>query len=199
MHKGLGLVADVFNHFDFDKLPGDTSLGHVRYTTAGSNRLMNVQPFYAETASGEFGLAHNGNLTNVERLRAQLIADGAIFASTSDTEVIQHLIARGPQGVPRVETIINALNQIEGAYSLLLMYDDRMFAVRDPKGFRPLAIGRLDDAWVFASETCAFDLIGATYERDVQPGEIFEVTRDGKTQSYFPFGVTKESPCIFEY
>jgi amidophosphoribosyltransferase len=199
VHRGLGLVADVFNDFDFSQMPGTCAVGHNRYTTAGHHHLANVQPFFSEIAPGKIALAHNGNLINSDELRQQLIADGSIFASTSDTEVILHLIAHAPKAVPRVETVISALQQVQGAYSLLILFDDRIFAVRDPNGFRPLAMGELDGAVVFASETCAFDLIGARYVRDVEPGEIVEVTGVNKVTSYFPFGYAKPSPCIFEY
>jgi amidophosphoribosyltransferase len=198
-HKGLGLVADVFNRFDFSRLPGDVAIGHVRYTTAGGNKLMNVQPFVAEIALGHTAVAHNGNLINADELRAELIKSGSIFGSTSDTEVILHLLAHGDRSKPLVESVINALTRIKGAFSLLLLFETRMMAVRDPFGLRPLAIGELDGSTVFASETCAFDLIGARYVRDVNPGELVEVLPDGSTKSYYPFGFAKEAPCIFEF
>lgn len=199
VHRGIGLVADVFGDFDFSQMDGSCAVGHNRYTTAGHHHLANVQPFFSEIAPGKIVLAHNGNLINADDLRKKLIQDGAIFSSTSDTEAIMHLLAHGPKAVPRVETVISALQQVKGAYSLVLLFDDRMFAVRDPNGFRPLAMGELDGGIVFASETCAFDLIGAKYVRDVEPGEIVEVTGKNNVQSYFPFGLNKESPCIFEY
>lgn len=199
VHKGLGLVADVFGRYDFTQLPGDCAIGHVRYTTAGGHRLANVQPFYAQVSSGPVALAHNGNLINADQLREELIADGAIFGSTSDTEVILHLLARGPHNVMLSESLIAALHQIRGAFSLLLLFRDRLVAVRDPNGLRPLVMGKLNGTYVFASETCAFDLLGATFEREVAPGEIVEVSGNGELRSYFPFGLTKESPCVFEY
>lgn len=198
-HKGLGLVADVFNRFDFTRLPGDVAIGHVRYTTAGGNKIQNVQPFIAEIALGHAAVAHNGNLINADELRAELIRNGSIFGSTSDTEVILHLLAHGDKNSPLVEAVIAALQRIKGAFSLLLLFENRLMAVRDPFGLRPLAIGKLDGAPVFASETCAFDLIGATYERDVNPGELVEVFPDGSIKSYYPFGFAREAPCIFEY
>lgn len=199
VHKGLGLVADVFGNFDFAKLPGTVAIGHVRYTTAGGNRLANVQPFVADIALGHTAVAHNGNLINADELRRDLIERGSIFASSSDTEVILHLLANGDVTKPIIESVIAALHRIKGAFSLLLLFEDRMVAVRDPFGLRPLAIGQLDGAFIFASETCAFDLIGAKYVRDVQPGELVEVLKDGSIKSYFPFGVSREAPCIFEF
>lgn len=200
IHRGLGLVADVFEDYDFSTLPGDCALGHVRYTTAGGHRLSNVQPFFSEVAHGHVALAHNGNLTNTVELRTRLIKEGAIFRSTSDTEIILHLLARSPSNLIRTEIVISALKQIQGAYSLLIFIDDTLFAVRDPNGFRPLCLGRLPNGGVVvASETCAFDLIGATYERDIDPGELVEISGKGEMRSFRPFGVNKESPCIFEF
>ncbi len=199
-HRGLGLVSDVFNKYDFSKLPGKNAIGHNRYTTAGSNHIANVQPFFAELSIGKVALAHNGNLTNAEELRAELKSQGAIFSSTSDTEVILHLLSRTSNNIPKAESVILALKQLKGAYSLVILFEDRLFAVRDPNGVRPLAIGELKEGLIFASETCAFDLVKAKYLRDVEPGEIIEVTNNNQVKSYFPFGPTiKESPCIFEY
>lgn len=199
VHKGLGLVSDVFGGFDFSLLPGANAIGHVRYTTAGGHRLSNVQPLFAEISSGRVALAHNGNLINADDLRRDLISQGAIFSSTSDTETILHLLARAPKNTPLVESTIQALQKVQGAFSLLFLFADRMLAVRDPNGFRPLAIGTLDGATLIASETCAFDLVGATYVRDVEPGEVVEIFGSGEMRSYFPFGNVKQSPCIFEY
>jgi amidophosphoribosyltransferase len=199
VHKGLGLVADVFGNFDFGRLPGDVAIGHVRYTTAGGNKLANVQPFVADIALGCVGVAHNGNLTNTDQLRKELINQGAIFGSTSDTEIILHLLAHADKDAPRVESVIAALSRLQGAFSLLILFEDRLIVARDRHGLRPLAIGTLDGATVFASETCAFDLIGATYVRDVAVGEIVEVLPDGSMRSFFPFGFSKAAPCIFEY
>lgn len=198
-HRGMGLVADVFKYFDFSKLPGDRAIGHVRYTTAGGNLLANVQPFFSEVAIGKVAIAHNGNLINTDQLKEELITKGAIFNSTSDTEVILHLLARAPTNVPLVESVISALHQIKGAYSLIILFGDRMFAVRDPAGVRPLAIAELGTGFVVASETCAFDLVGAKYLRDVEPGELVEISGTGQLKSYFPFGKSKAAPCIFEY
>jgi amidophosphoribosyltransferase len=199
VHKGLGLVADVFGSFDFTKLPGTVSIGHVRYTTAGGNRLANVQPFVADIALGHTAVAHNGNLTNADDLRRELIEQGSIFASTSDTETVLHLLAHGDKDQPVVESVIAALQKIKGAFSLLMLFEDRLMVCRDMHGLRPLAMGDLNGAAIFASETCAFDLIGATYVRDVEPGELIEVFRDGSMKSYYPFGFSRPAPCIFEF
>jgi len=199
VHKGLGLVADVFGNYDFSNLPGSHAIGHVRYTTAGGNKLSNVQPYVADISLGRVAVAHNGNLINADELRRELIDQGSIFASTSDTETILHLLAHGDKSQPLVESVIAALKRIQGAFSLLVLFEDRLMAIRDAHGLRPLAIGELNGATVFASETCAFDLIGAKYVRDVQPGEVVDVFLDGTTKSYFPFGFTREASCIFEF
>lgn len=201
VHKGAGLVADVFNNFDFNRLPGEVAIGHVRYTTAGGNKLSNVQPFIADVSLGYVGVAHNGNLTNADQLRKKLIANGSIFASTSDTEIILHLLARGDTTIPKVENVIASLQQLEGAFSLLILFEDRLIVARDKHGLRPLALGKLigGQGITIASETCAFDLIGAEYQRDIAPGEVLEILPDGTTNSFFPFGINKHAPCIFEY
>lgn len=199
LHKGFGLVADIFSNFDFTKLPGDRAIGHVRYTTAGGHRLANVQPMLAEINSGAVAIAHNGNLVNADKLRDELIEEGAIFSATSDTEVFLHLLARANRSLPLIERVIGSLKRAKGAYSLLILFDDRLLAVRDPNGFRPLCMGKLGDSIVFASETCAFDLIGATFVRELEPGEVVEVSSTNEMHSYFPFGRMKESACIFEY
>ena len=199
VHRGLGLVSEVFGDFDFSKLPGQHSIGHVRYTTAGSNALANVQPFCATVSCGTVALAHNGNLINADELREELTNSGAIFSSSSDTEVLLHLIARAPPHTPRVEAVMSALQKVKGAYSLVLLFDDRMIAVRDPHGVRPLCLGALGGATVVASETCAFDLIGARYIRDVEPGEVVEISGSSSLKSFYPFGITQESSCIFEF
>jgi amidophosphoribosyltransferase len=200
VHRGMGLVSDVFKKFDFTKLPGDRAIGHVRYTTAGGNLLSNVQPLFSEVSIGRVGVAHNGNLINVDLLKKELIEDGAIFTSTSDTEVFLHLLAKSPKSVPTVESIIAALKQVRGAYSLLFLFEDRMFAVRDPHGVRPLCLAKLGDGIIVASETCAFDLVGAEYIRDIEPGELVEISGKNTIKSFFPFGTQQRpAPCIFEY
>jgi len=198
-HRGMGLVNEVFGGFEFGKLPGDCAIGHVRYTTAGGNLLCNVQPFLAQISIGTVALAHNGNLVNADELRRGLIERGAIFGTTSDTEIFLHLLAQGTPGEPVIDVLVRALGQVAGAYSLVILFQDRLIALRDPQGFRPLVMGQLGDGIIFASETCAFDLIGATYIRDVEPGEIVEVTGNRDVRSYFPFGKQESAACIFEY
>lgn len=199
IHKGLGLVSDVFDAFDFSKLSGDYAIGHVRYTTAGGGKLSNVQPFFAEIASGRMALAHNGNLINAEALRRELIADGSIFSSTSDTEIFMHLMSRCKRATPIEERVIAALGQVRGAFSLVMLFEDRLMAVRDAFGLRPLALARLNGSFIVASETCAFDLLGAEYVRDIEPGELLEISGRGELKSYRPFPAQAEHPCIFEY
>ena len=195
--KAMGWVADVFSPERLRRLPGHRAIGHVRYSTAGSSKLRNAQPITATTARGPIAIAHNGNLTNAEALRREMERDGAIFQSNSDTEVILHLLARAPAGT-LVEQLPHALRQVTGAYSLLILTPDAMYAVRDPNGFRPLGLGRFADSWVIASETCALDLIEAKYEREVEPGEIVVIS-DGGLQSlrYAPAG--ERLHCVFEY
>lgn len=203
--KDLGLVDEVFQEYDFSQLPGRNALGHVRYTTAGGNLLANVQPFYAELGFGKVAVAHNGNLINVDSLKEELVAAGAIFRSTSDTELFLHLMARAASkrgsktGDASIEAVVSTLLKVQGAYSLAFLFEDRLLAIRDPKGLRPLSLGRLDGGWVVASETCAFDLVGAEFVRDVLPGEIVEISDKGEPRSFFPFPVSTEAPCVFEY
>lgn len=209
--KDFGLVLDVFadrRHFD-ETLLGDSAIGHVRYSTTGaSDNLQNVQPFVVHDRTGNVALAHNGNLSNARELRRSFQERGTLFQSTTDSELILHLIAQSRRS-RRVDQVIDALTQVEGAFSLVILTDDALIAVRDPNGFRPLALGRLPakngapDAFVVASETCAFDLVGATYVRDVAPGEVLIVDREalatGQPHSHFlarRFGV---SQCVFEY
>jgi len=198
-HKGLSLVQDVFRGFDFKKLPGRFAIGHVRYTTAGGNKIANVQPFFSEISRGRVGIAHNGNLINATELRKKLIRDGAIFATSSDTEVFLHLLARAKPNLSIAEAVISAISQTKGAFSLVLFVEGNLFLIRDPAGLRPLVLGRLGDSYIAASETCAFDLLGATYEREVEPGEVIMIDQNLQVSSFFPFGPTKPSPCIFEY
>ncbi|WP_222557499.1 amidophosphoribosyltransferase [Caenibius sp. WL] len=197
--RGLGHVADNFSSGSvIGELPGSMAAGHVRYSTTGGAGLRNVQPLYAELASGGFAIAHNGNISNAMHLRQALVQKGAIFQSTSDTEVIIHLIAtsRYPTLLDR---FVDALRLVEGAYSLICMTKKRMVACRDPLGIRPLVMGKLGDAIVFASETVALDVVGAQFVREVEPGELVEVRLDGRITSHRPFGESNPRPCIFEH
>jgi len=195
-HRAMGLVADIFNRDVLKKLPGDHAIGHNRYSTAGSSELKNAQPFVVETGFGSIAVAHNGNLVNAVDVRQDLEHEGAIFQSTMDTEVIVHLMARSEQrDVPG--RLVEALHRIKGSYSLLILTEDQLVAVRDPNGFRPLVIGKLDNGIVFASETCALDLIGAKFEREVDPGEMVVVDREG-LRSYRPFPKSAHAHCVFE-
>jgi amidophosphoribosyltransferase len=193
----MGLVAEIFTEDRLKKLPGYIAIGHNRYSTMGGSLLKNAQPILVDYALGSLALAHNGNLVNVDKLRAELEAFGSIFRSTMDSEVIVHLIAGSKQSQV-LDRVIEALYQIEGAYCLLIMTEKELIGVRDPHGFRPLSLGRLGEAYVLASESCAFDLIEAHFIRDIEPGEIVVIDKDGLT-SYFPFPPRKRSQCIFEY
>src|SRR5512137_1902787 len=195
--RGMGYVADIFGEQALADLQGSAAIGHVRYSTAGESRLGNAQPILIECVHGPIAVCHNGNLVNERELRTALTADGAIFQTSSDTEVFLHLYARSKAG--RLEdALIEAVSQAQGAFSLLFLPRDRLVAVRDPHGFRPLALGQLDGAWVIASETCAMDLIGATYIRDVEPGEVLVIGPDGPV-SLRPFPPGRISHCIFEH
>ena len=197
--RGIGHVAQVFsNNHIFETLPGNTASGHVRYSTTGGSGLRNIQPLHADLAAGGFSIAHNGNISNAMALKHELVSKGSIFQSTSDTEVIIHLIAtsRFPKLLDR---FVDALRMVEGAYSLICMTPKRMVACRDPLGIRPLVMGRIGDAVVFASESVALDVVGAEFEREVDPGEIVEVRTDGRITSHRPFGNPAPRPCIFEH
>jgi amidophosphoribosyltransferase len=196
-HKRMGLVADIFTESVFRELPGKTAIGHVRYSTTGSSQIRNAQPIAVEYSRGSIAIAHNGNLVNARRIRDELEARGSIFVSTVDSEVIVHLLARNNSHT-LIESLIESLKYVRGAYSLLILSDDGMLGMRDPNGFRPLALGKLDDSWVLASETCAFDIIDAKYVRDVEPGEIVLINENGLV-SIKPFEKTTHSMCIFEY
>lgn len=197
LQRGLGLVQDVFGASTLEKLPGDRAIGHVRYSTAGESHIKNAQPLAVDYAHGSIAVAHNGNLTNADELRRSLEAEGSIFATTSDTEVLVHLIARSKRPTT-VERIIDALGQVEGAYSMVFLTNDELVAVRDPHGFRPLCLGMLKDAHLVASEPPAFALIGGAYLRDIQPGEMVVVDSQG-LRSLRPFGEKEPKFCIFEY
>ena len=192
VEKAMGWVADVFGPERLRRLPGRTAIGHVRYSTAGSSTLRNAQPISASFSRGSIALGHNGNLVNAEALRKELEALGAIFQSTSDSEVILHLIARADrQSLER--TLTQALSQLSGAYSLVMLTPDTLVGCRDPHGFRPLVIGRLGKTWLLASETCALDLLEAEYVRDVEPGEIVLIDQSG-LRSIKPFPREEAAP-----
>ena len=196
--RRIGLVGDGFSkQSTIERLPGRTAVGHVRYSTTGETILRNVQPMFAELATGGLSICHNGNITNGLTLRRELIADGAICHTTSDTEVILHLVARSRK--PRiVERFIDALRALEGAFSLVAMTNKKMIGVRDPHGIRPLVLGELNGSYIFASETCALDIIGANFVREVENGEVVVITEDG-IESLHPFPKMRERLCIFEY
>ena len=196
-HKGMGLVHEVFDEQSLDAIEGDRAIGHTRYSTAGDTVATNAQPYLIECHRGPLAVAHNGNITNATKLRHELEAAGSIFQSTSDTEVILHLYARSHR--ERVEDAIAAsLTKVMGAFSLLFLTKDAVVAARDPWGFRPLVMGRLDGAPIFCSETCALDLIDAEFVRDVEPGEMVVADRDG-VRSFHPFPPEPVSQCVFEH
>jgi amidophosphoribosyltransferase len=196
--KGLGEIGNVFPAPDsLSDLPGSMAIGHTRYSTTGANSAANIQPLIIAFRGSSLAVGHNGNLTNSLALKSYLEKGGAIFQTTSDSELFLHLAARSDKST-WVEMISEALPQAEGAYSALFIHRDGIVAARDPQGFRPLALGRLGDAWVVASETCAFDIIGARYERDVEPGEVIEITAAGP-RSLWPHKEVKPAFCIFEF
>jgi amidophosphoribosyltransferase len=197
-HKSMGLVADVFgDQAIFKKLPGMAAIGHVRYSTTGSSVIKNTQPIMVEYSRGSIAVAHNGNIVNAQAIRAELEAYGSIFQTSMDTEIIVHLLATSRTD-SLIERIAHAMEQVQGAYSLLFLTESRMVAVRDPNGFRPLCLGRLGESYVVASESCALDLIEAEFIREVEPGEMIVITKGGMT-SHFPWKKTTPSPCIFEF
>jgi amidophosphoribosyltransferase len=198
VHRAMGLVAEVFSEKTLARLPGRHAIGHVRYSTTGSSTLRNAQPFCANTDGGPVAIAHNGNLVNARAVRRELEGRGAIFSTTSDSEVIVHLLARSREATLE-ERLIDSLSRVKGAFSLVMLTHDALVAVRDPHGFRPLVLGRLDGAWIAASETCALDLVGATVERHLDPGEVV-VIRRGRVRTLRPFPKPgREAFCVFEY
>jgi amidophosphoribosyltransferase len=204
VHKAMGLVADIFTEEVLAKLRGSLAIGHTRYSTAGDSALLNAQPIMARSHKGTIALAHNGNLVNALEIRTRLETQGSIFHTNSDTEVIVHLMAQSREHT-LPEAIADALRQVEGAFSLVMITPDRILAARDPRGFRPLAMGRItatgpdrQDTIVFASETCAFDLIGAKYEREVKPGEMVVVGPEGVSSKFYA-PAQPQSACIFEH
>jgi amidophosphoribosyltransferase len=197
IHKAMGYVADSFDEATFARLTGTSAIGHVRYSTAGESGLKNAQPILIDCAHGEIAIGHNGNLVNAQELRDMLVREGSIFQTTSDTEVLLHLYARSKAATPEA-ALIESISQAQGAFSLVLLTKDRLIAVRDPHGFRPLTLGKLGDSYVVCSETCALDLIDATWIRDIEPGEVFIAGPDGE-KSYHPFPPARKAHCIFEH
>ncbi len=195
--KGMGYVNEVFKETQMSHLPGQASIGHVRYSTAGEVSIREAQPLLINYHRGQLAVCHNGNLPFANSLREELEAQGAIFSSTSDTEVVLHGIARS-RSSSLYEAIVDTFSTIEGAYSMLFLTTDSLIAIRDPRGFRPLSLGRLANSYVIASETCAFDLIGAEHIRDIEPGEIVIINEDG-LNSFFPFPRKPSAMCIFEH
>ena len=196
VHREMGLVSDIFSGPKLERLPGRHAIGHVRYSTSGGSYLQDAQPFHATSGKLQVAIAHNGNLPNASAIREELEAHGSIFQSTMDTEVIVHLIARSRGSFE--ERVSDALSRLRGAYSLVLQTENALVAARDPYGFRPLSLGRLGSGWVVASETCAFDLIGATFERDISPGEVICIRR-GRVRSSDPFPAADARFCVFEH
>ncbi len=195
--KAMGYVNEAFDADSLAALTGSLAIGHVRYSTAGESKLTNAQPIVVDSVHGQFAIGHNGNLVNAGELRDALVREGAIFQTSSDTEVVVHLYARSrEEGTDAA--VVQAISQARGAFSFVMMTKDRLIGVRDPHGFRPLALGRLDDAWVISSETCALDLIGATYVRDVEPGEVVSISVAG-LKSIKPFAPAPHAQCIFEH
>ncbi len=197
-YKNMGYVSDVLTDQAVESLRGDLAIGHVRYSTTGSSNRLNAQPIQVTYKAGGMAIAHNGNLVNAASLRREMEVAGSIFNTTNDSEVILHLIARSPQETLD-RALAEALRKVSGAYSLLLIDKDKVVVARDPKGFRPLCLGRLGDAWIAASETCALDIVGATYERDVEPGEIVVLHNDGRVDTYRFAEEATAAMCIFEY
>lgn len=202
-HKGLGLVEEVFSEADLIRLKGETAIGHVRYSTTGQNLLTNAQPLTAQLLHGPIAVAHNGNLVNADIHRNQLKEEGSIFQGTNDTEVLLHMLARHPSG-DLVQALKDSVAKLEGAFSFVVLSHDRMVAIRDPYGFRPLVLGKkLNEkkewSFVVASETCAFDLLGVQYLREIEPGEIFWVDADGEHSVQFCAPKTRQARCIFEH
>ncbi|HEX4451350.1 MAG TPA: amidophosphoribosyltransferase [Kofleriaceae bacterium] len=198
-HVAMGLVSDTFNRESLAKLPGTIAIGHVRYSTAGSSELRNAQPFVFEYAGGAVSIGHNGNLVNAAELRTELEASGSIFQTSSDTEVIVHLMAKAKEP-DIVGKLVAALRRVRGAYSLVLLTNDgKLIGARDPNGFRPLVLGRLKDAYVLSSETCSFDLIEADLLREIEPGELVVIEKGGMTSQRLPNDVAQPKFCVFEH
>lgn len=201
MHKEMGLVSQVFRGGEtLARLKGSHALGHNRYSTTGSSTLVNAQPILIDFKAGQIAGAHNGNLTNAGAMRRQMEKDGSIFMSTTDTEVIMHLLAHSRRATIE-QMILESLSHLQGAYSMLFLTPGALFGVRDPRGVRPLVLGKLDNAWLLSSETCAFDLVGATFEREIEPGEMIKIDASGISSYPVPLfeRVKNRAHCIFEY
>ena len=197
IHKALGHVAEVFDELSLGRLEGDRAIGHVRYSTAGSNTAVNAQPILIDSKFGEIALCHNGNLVNAHLLRTDLVRRGSIFRTTSDTEVILHLLARSEQEEV-IDAMVDALTPVAGAFTLLFLTPEALIGVRDARGFRPLVLGRLGESHILCSETCALDLIDASFVREIEPGEMVVIDREG-VRSLQPFSAAPPSPCVFEH
>ena len=195
--RAMGYVADAFDDETIADLTGPAAIGHVRYSTSGDSCLANAQPILIDCAHGQIALCHNGNLVNANELRNDLVRRGSIFQTTSDTEVILHLYAKS-EAVTAADAIVESVSQVRGAFSLAMLTPEHLIAVRDPHGFRPLALGRLGDAHVICSETCALDLIGASYVRDIEPGEVLVIGPEG-VRSFRPFPAVPSAHCVFEH
>lgn len=195
--RAMGYVSDVFGEDVLRDLVGRSAIGHVRYSTFGDSRVVNAQPLLIDCVHGQIALCHNGNLVNAAELRRELVGHGSIFQTNSDTEVVLHLYARSTAATTE-DAVVESVSRVKGAFSLAMLTPERLIAVRDPQGFRPLALGRIGDAYVVCSETCAMDLIGATYEREVEPGEVLVIDKDG-VRSYKPFAPAPAAHCVFEH
>ncbi len=201
-HKGMGLVGEVFPEHELERLQGVAAIGHNRYSTHGESSVNNIQPLTVTLSGGPLAVAHNGNITNADVLRKKLIQEGSIFQGTNDTEVALHLMAKNSKNI--IDSLKESLNQLEGAFSLVIMSGKKLIAARDPKGYRPLSLGKRKQpdgsyAWVVASETCAFDLIGAEFIRDINPGEIWWADTEGEHSTRFSEGPQNFSQCVFEH
>src|SRR5438132_4165470 len=195
--RAMGHVAEAFDEAALEALPGHIAIGHTRYSTAGESRLLNAQPILIDCAHGQIAIAHNGNLVNAGELRERLVRDGSIFQTSSDTEVVLHLYARSREHTVE-DALIESISEVRGAFSFVLLTKDRLIAARDPHGFRPLALGRLGAADIVCWETCGLDLVGATYVRDVEPGEMVVASASG-VRSFKPFAPAPAAQCIFEH
>lgn len=198
-HRDMGLVADIFNEETIRGLKGSLAIGHTRYATCGAKDWQNLQPLVANFSGNAFAIAHNGNLVNADELRVKLEENGSIFSATSDTEVVLHLLAQTNKEKSIKKRLSMALSQVQGAYSLVLMSYDKLFAVRDPYGIRPLALGKVNDCYIVASETCAFDLLGAEFIREIEPGEILAIDSNGSMTSEYLERDGQNAFCVFEY